>query len=289
MSRRRNIEAHLHAFDEIDKVMSSMKNLALLATRKLAARCVQQQALVGAAEQMLEDLQRAYPLPDAGTQTLQVVLLIGSERGFCGDYNQTLLAAMQPYLTAMAPLPEFIAVGSKLATRTEDLPASTHWISGASVEEEIPAVINAVVAVYTQLQRRFPADTLPLVVFFPQQERKAIAGVQILPPEVAVVNSTRGAGFPPLLNLPAEQMFAELLDHYLYAKLHEIFYRALLAENEQRIHHLSGALQRIEQQAEALRLKRNSLRQEEITEEIEVILLSVENLMGDDLVEKHRV
>ncbi len=49
-----------------------------------------------------------------------------------------------------------------------------------------------------------------------------------------------------------------------------------MAENQRRIQHLEGAIQRLEEKNENLARKSRTLRQEEITEEIEVILLSVE-------------
>jgi F-type H+-transporting ATPase subunit gamma len=67
-----------------------------------------------------------------------------------------------------------------------------------------------------------------------------------------------------------------LVHHYLFAALHEIFYTSLMAENQRRIQHLEGAIQRLEEKNENLARKSRTLRQEEITEEIEVILLSVE-------------
>ena len=60
--------------------------------------------------------------------------------------------------------------------------------------------------------------------------------------------------------------------------LHEIFYSALMTESRERLTHLEGALHRLEKETSELRLKRNILRQEEITEEIELIMLSAEQL-----------
>jgi len=85
-------------------------------------------------------------------------------------------------------------------------------------------------------------------------------------------------GYPPLLNLAPEAFLAELLDHYLFAALREMFYTSLTAENHQRMEHLQRPLDRLEQQTAELGLKCNTLRQEEITEEIEVTLLSAEAL-----------
>jgi F-type H+-transporting ATPase subunit gamma len=70
----------------------------------------------------------------------------------------------------------------------------------------------------------------------------------------------------------------QLVDLYLFSLLHKIFYSALLAENRARVSHLEGAIQRLKKQASELERKRNVLRQEEITEEIELLMLSAERL-----------
>ena len=56
--------------------------------------------------------------------------------------------------------------------------------------------------------------------------------------------------------------------------LHEIFYSALMAESRARLAHLESTLQRLERDHTDLLRRRNVLRQEEITEEIEVLMLS---------------
>ncbi len=53
-------------------------------------------------------------------------------------------------------------------------------------------------------------------------------------------------------------------------------YSSLTAENRQRQAHMDQALQRLEEKAERLRRACNAQRQEEITEEIEIILLSAD-------------
>ncbi|HEU5407471.1 MAG TPA: F0F1 ATP synthase subunit gamma, partial [Nitrospira sp.] len=61
---------------------------------------------------------------------------------------------------------------------------------------------------------------------------------------------------------------------HLFSLLHEVFYSSLMAENLHRFQHMDQAIHRLEKDRGELVRKRNSLRQEEITEEIEVIMLS---------------
>jgi len=91
-------------------------------------------------------------------------------------------------------------------------------------------------------------------------------------------SQTTGFTDPPLLYLPPRVFLAELIDLYLFALLHTIFYSALMAENRARMSHLEGAIQRLDRETRELELKRNLLRQEEITEEIELLMLSAKRL-----------
>lgn len=67
------------------------------------------------------------------------------------------------------------------------------------------------------------------------------------------------------------------MEQYLFATLHEIAYVSLMAENQRRLRHLDGAVRHLDEQSAVLARRSNSLRQEEIIEEIEVILLGSVN------------
>ncbi|WP_447603858.1 F0F1 ATP synthase subunit gamma [Nitrospira sp. Nam80] len=57
-----------------------------------------------------------------------------------------------------------------------------------------------------------------------------------------------------------------------------MFFSSLMTEDLVRFQHMDQAIQRLEKDIGELTLKRNRLRQEEITEEIEMIMLSAEAL-----------
>jgi F-type H+-transporting ATPase subunit gamma len=83
-------------------------------------------------------------------------------------------------------------------------------------------------------------------------------------------------GYPPLIDIAAERLLGELLDHYLFALTHAWLFAALMAESQRRMEHPEQAGQHPEHRLEELGKRRNRLRQEEIVEEIEVILLTSE-------------
>jgi F-type H+-transporting ATPase subunit gamma len=72
----------------------------------------------------------------------------------------------------------------------------------------------------------------------------------------------------------------DLAEHYLLACLHEILYTSLLVENQSRVTHLTDAVNHLDDKLASLAHQSNALRQEEITEEIEVILLNSAEIVG---------
>jgi len=85
------------------------------------------------------------------------------------------------------------------------------------------------------------------------------------------------SGHAPLLHLSPRQFLSQLTEQYLFAALFEMWYASLMAENRRRVAHLDGAVRHLDDEAGVLLRKSNAMRQEEIVEEIEVILLSAEN------------
>jgi F-type H+-transporting ATPase subunit gamma len=57
-----------------------------------------------------------------------------------------------------------------------------------------------------------------------------------------------------------------------------MLYTSLMVENRRRVTHLEGAVKHMDEESDELRRQCNTLRQEEIIEEIEVILLSSSEL-----------
>ncbi|MDD5036751.1 MAG: F0F1 ATP synthase subunit gamma, partial [Methylococcaceae bacterium] len=219
-------------------------------------------------------------LAPPGEAQNQAILVIGSESGFCGDFNEELLGELGQNLPsasaheAMAGPVRFIAVGSKLCARLEKHPALAGQFDGPTVAEDVPLTLNRLVVEIGRLQQGH--GSLGLIVLHHRSGAEAIERKHLLPPFAQVAKAKPSHSHPPLLNLPPEQFFAELVRHYLFAALHEIFYTSLMAENQRRIQHLEGAIQRLEEKTAELARHSRTLRQEEITEEIEVILLSVE-------------
>jgi len=167
-----------------------------------------------------------------------------------------------------------IKVGSRLFGRPSTaVPTSIH-VQGAGIAEEVEGVLTEVVAQLDRLQREHAKGyPLGLTAFYHDPATEAVNMRRLLPmPDLPP--PAPGFSFAPLLNLAPAQLLPKLVDQYLYAVLHEVLYGSLLVENQRRLRHMEGAMRRLESDLDRLKVRYNQLRQEEIVEEIEVILLS---------------
>ncbi|MGD8673424.1 MAG: F0F1 ATP synthase subunit gamma [Thiogranum sp.] len=276
MTSRRQLDQHRHSLAEIRNIMNAMKNLAYMETRKLDRFLDAQYAVVRGIEAVAADFVTAFPdaLPAAQAGN-RVYLLVGSERGFCGDFNEALLHYLEREQeeTAAPDAPVLIATGRKLQVLLADDPRVAAFSGGVSVVEEVAEVLSGVVATLAELQARF--GSLALYALHHDHNAQAVVSQQLLPPFQAQLHAPSRFSHPPDLNLAPADFVIELSHHYLLAALQRIFYASLMAENQRRVQHLEAAVQHLDDQSVEVLRRCNALRQEEIIEEIEVILLNI--------------
>ena len=278
MTRRRELLQHRHTLNEIRGIMNSMKTLAYIESRKLGRFLDAQRAVVAHIETVAADFLGFYRgmLPRAEKVT-PVCLLLGSERGFCGDFNETLLKQQESHFREYSiDTPRLIVTGNKLGNQLEGDPQVIACIDGANVVEEVGKTLALIINTLAELQAKEGA--VALTVLYHDPDREQIITAELLPPFERYRDSAPRFPHPPELNLPPAAFLAGLIDHYLFAALHEIMYLSLMAENILRVRHLEGAVQRLDDKSANLLHQSNALRQEEIIEEIEVILLCAASL-----------
>lgn len=274
MSARREVEQHLHSLDEIHEVMHSMKTLATMETHKLARFLAIQQRQVADIETMAAELLGHFPTARSATTTpsRQGYVLIGSERGFCGDFNDRIAGALPPPGTSDS-IGAILAVGHRLNSRLNEHAVPITALDGAGATEQVASVLDALAQAIASVQQSH--GPLSLTVIYHGNESGDLRERTLFPPFDTLPATPRSA-VPPQLQLPPSELFAELLDHYLFGILSEVLYTSLMAENQKRVQHLEAALHHLDDRREDLARRSRALRQEEITEEIEIILLNVE-------------
>jgi F-type H+-transporting ATPase subunit gamma len=272
MSKLSDLQSRVRALEDIEGILSAMKNLSLVEIAKISRFYVSQQERLRIVEEALADFQLFYGVapaveaPTGGT----LYVLIGSERGFCGGFNEAIQKRLKSE-TAAGPDAKLILIGRKLTLKFLEDKRVVASLEGPSAAEEIPMVISRLAKTLAQ----YPASDWKIV-----HNRYSETGTKLeitFPFEFPRKKLVKKFEFPPLLNLPPSDLRPQLFEQYLFALFYEIFYLSFLAENHERLRHMNGALKKLEDDVERLRRLSNSFRQEMITEELEVIMLSVDD------------
>ncbi|MGE0493767.1 MAG: FoF1 ATP synthase subunit gamma [Vulcanimicrobiota bacterium] len=267
MSGLQQLRKRLSSLAEIGDILDSLKTMALIETRRLVRYLEHQSAVVEAIRTPLQDLVHFNPTLDAWPEeAVRVLLVMGSERGFCGDFNSALVANLEGF---EGPA---LVVGTRLSERLAGRPLTT-FLPGPVTAEEVTRALVGLSQALTGLSRR---GTFRLEALTHHPVELEVVRERVWP--LPVGEQAQSFGYPPDLTLSPPQAFAELMEHYLLAVLQQLFYNSLMAENRRRSMHLEGALRHLEQKTAKLARRRNQLRQEEITNEMEVILMSAESL-----------
>ncbi|WP_417069937.1 F0F1 ATP synthase subunit gamma [Niveibacterium terrae] len=272
MSRRRELARRLETLSDIAGILSAMKGLALMEIHRLADFLVSQRTMVASIELAAADFLAWHaPLSGKAQACSELCVIVGSEQGFCGDFNESLIEGIEPGARV-------IVVGRRLADRLGDTDGVEAVLPGATVADEVPAVL---LSLTRSLDRLLLDEKLAgcALSALSHAEGHGIRRRQLLPLP-APASPEPAHRFAAELNLPPAQFLHELSGHYLYAMLNEVLYSALLAENRQRLAHMEGALRHLDDECAQLKLSYNRQRQEEITEDIEIILLAAEEAQG---------
>lgn len=271
MARYHELNITREKLRNIRNIMHSMKTIAQMEAHKLEHFIQAQIAISQSIEAIASDFMTFYPetLPDT-EPAFKIVLLIGSERGFCGDFNGHLLNKFeQEFVSTTEKDTLVIALGHKLqALLYESMPDIT-YLKGANITEEIISVVEFLIQTLSTIKQ--PAT---LYAIYHNEPYNAPCIEKLLPSFTHLKEKKSAYNQPPLLNLTPQKFLLELTDHHLQNALYRILYTSVMAENQLRIHHLENATQYLDKKTDGLLQKIKVLRQEEIIEEIEVILLN---------------
>ncbi|MBL8414874.1 MAG: F0F1 ATP synthase subunit gamma [Propionivibrio sp.] len=278
MSRRRELARRMDALSDIAGIMSAMKGLALMEIRILTDFLASQQRMVAGIEAAAADFLLTHPeFADEPVAGRELCVLVGSEQGFCGDFNETLLTRMEARCKEEDAPVRWLVVGRRLASRLGQRECVELALPGALVADEVPAVLLRLTRDLGRLLAQAQLAGYGLSTLYHCDATGDIRMRSLLPLRDLPAPGNPSA-YPADLNLAPEVFLRGLTGHYLYAALNAVLYSSLMAENRQRQAHMDRALQRLDEDSARLRLTYNIQRQEEITEEIEVILLSTDML-----------
>lgn len=270
MTQSRILQQHIEQLHEIRGILHSLKNMAVMEMHRLEQYRRTHNQVVQHIVTVADDFLNFFPGPArTATDCPLVLIVIGSERGFCGDFNEKLIKNLEPMFPA-----SLIAVGHRLCNRLNNDGIACTPLAGANGSEEISQVMNNLIATINKQQEQLEVFRLSVLSHCDEHGKTELR--PLLPP-FTDKQPERRYRTEPLLNLPPPRFLLELVDHYVFSVLQDLLFTSLATENNQRLQHLDNAVRHLDEETAKLRRISQIHRQEEIIEEIEVILLNAEN------------
>ena len=253
--------------------LTTLKELGdiIVAMRALAAASLQQarQALpaVNRYARVIEDGigdvaaildATAQQAPDDDMAEAETICIIGSEHGFVGDLNAELLTSAN-----IPNVSRLIVIGGRLQSAATELdlpiaaalPMTMHVAGVPLLARKIAQCVGA-------------ATDVRLLTAKHQASKAGVQAQarQVLPVQLPAPGARSSP--PPLHQLKAQELLAELAGEYLLAEISRALIEALIEENQIRLGVLTAASKNISDKLDELRRKARTLRQEKITTEL---------------------
>jgi len=218
------------------------------------------------------------------------VIVLGSDQGMCGQFNEQIVALAQERLDALAIPPEnrfVVAVGARVADLLEERGISLYKVY------PVPTSVAAITPAVQELLVRHSGQALALdgagldqlflfhhrLVSTTAYRPHFVRALPINPRQLAAVQVT---GWPvptlPTFSLPWESLFSALLRQHLFVILFRAYAESLACENVARLMAMQTAERNIEERLAELTSHYHRQRQNSITGELLDIVSGFEAL-----------
>jgi F-type H+-transporting ATPase subunit gamma len=267
MSKETKLREQLDILSDIKSIISAMKNLSFIEITKLNRFISAQSTMSDVITEALDDFEIFFQPTNAVAPGQLVYILLGSERGFCGGFNDRIFEKMMERSREAESVP-ILVVGHRLFLKCEGRFPNVLELAGPSAVEEIPTVLS-------ELTRNLENENYQRTIFIHNSLVGSHIQTHVTDPLLRQQKAPRlKPKYPPWITVPPKDLYAQLFEHYLFAIFYRVLYQSFLAENHERLRHMDGALIALQKKFDDLRLKHNMLRQEAITEELELLMLN---------------
>ena len=271
MAQEREIATRITSLNELLEIVAAIRAMAASQMQQ-ALRSLE--AIRGYSEQIRDALSEAATLlPPAGAieaaarPNKSALVVFCAEHGLCGGFNEHPLRAAER-ATAAGGL-ALIVVGTRGAQICRErglspdlvLPMATHCAGVTGAARRVAAEL------YRMFSERRIAGVEVVYAQYAGGQRPRIEQHRLLPLEMPVVQKT-SINLPPIINLPPQRLFDDIVGEYFFATLENAAMQSFFSENSTRFRTMEAAHQNIQNKSGELTKLMQRLRQESVTTEI---------------------
>lgn len=261
--RLSDVSARIDGIRQLGTVVGAMTGIAAARARTARAQVEAVDAYAATISDAMGRIVGQIGGSKKGVPSRPGFLVFCAEQGFAGAFSERVLDS----LADKPPKAPLFLLGTRGATIAAGRRLTPTWTGAmpshsSGVPKLADGIARAVMAGITAEQM----DGV-VAVFTERTGGTARIRRRVLLP-LDPVAPTNGSGVDPLVNLPAETLFAAMGADYLHALICRTALHAFAAENEARMAAMSAAKDQIERELSDLQAKLRQVRQEEITTEV---------------------
>jgi len=295
-----DLSDRIESAGELESVVSSMKTLATLNIRGYERATGALEEYTRTVEMGLQILFRRapqeLPLAEPRDDGRLGLLVIGSDQGMCGPFNERMARFVEDHLRQLDLPPDrrdLHVAGARLESRLEQLgepPLS---------RLELPASVEGITPVVQELLPRLDAwrrdrgiRRIELCYHHRSKDHPhEPTAVQLLPVDREWLGSIAHRSWEgpslPRFRSSWETLFSDLVGQYLFVWLFRAFAESLASENAARLQSMTGAEDNIRRRIRKLRDRYHRTRQSLVTEELLDLTSGYAALSGRDDRRRH--
>ncbi len=269
----RTLKNRIRSVESTQKITRAMEMVATAKLKRYQGLMAQSAPYERSLRGILTKLLRTgrplhHPLLEARPEKETALLVITSDTGLCGPYNQELVTAAKNFIKERPVKPLLIGVGKN---GINALARAGHVWHAAFKDTKTSLVESVIREVNSLTQSLFYEKKVDaLYVAHSRFESKAVSHptIEKLLPFSFEPEKSSGGADDYILEPDPESLFARLIPLVFESRLRMIFLESLVAEQTARMNAMHQATENATDLIEALVLLRNKVRQAAITKEL---------------------
>lgn len=265
---------------ELRDIVSTMKLLSSVSILQYeqASRALEKYRhnLTGAFQALISQRKISHAKVLSGQQK-HLLVLVGSDNGMVGKFNQEIVKEARQYLRKIGISPQkvlFIVIGKRLNM----LVSQQKWPMYAQygISNSVKIVNTLAENIILHIDQAMMREKVTHVMVFTNRRIKnqpvKVEKRQVLPFNTQALKNLKNKPWPtnniPLITLPTAQMFSALVREMMLIFLSDVLNGSLAAEHWTRMTNMQNAEKNIDDNLEELDKQYQQKRQEQITEEL---------------------
>lgn len=286
------LAARINTTEDIQSIVRTMKSLSAVSIR-------QYERAVEALDDYHKTIERGFqavlrrrarPAAHHGGKGAAGVIVIGSDRGLCGRFNEGITRHLEATLKAEEKAgmkrPRILTMGTRTAARLETLevPADVVFTLPGSVEGLVKMAQAILIRINAWQEDEGVGD---IRIFFNRRTFDARAEptmARLMPLDGAYLDELTARDWPtrnlPSFTMEPERLFSWLVRQHLFISIYRACAESLASEHASRLAAMQAAERNIEEQLADLSSDFRKKRQESITTELMDIVAGFESMRG---------